>query len=51
MTFDPWRARCPEGHTSIRRHTGGQSHYCTVCRQTYDEPPTDAKTGTVGVDR
>lgn len=39
---EPWRRRCPEGHTSWRCH--GPDYYCTQCER-YFETLVDAKTG------
>ncbi|UBF23505.1 winged helix-turn-helix protein [Halorubrum tailed virus 28] len=41
MTTDPWRYRCPEGHTSITTRTEG--YYCQTCGAYYDGEPVDAK--------
>lgn len=39
---DPWRRRCPEGHTSWR--TRGDRYYCYSCEAHFDQL-VDAKTG------
>lgn len=41
MAAEPWRARCPEGHTSIRRRKSG--YRCDSCAKQYDGEPLDAK--------
>lgn len=41
---DPWRHRCPEGHTALKRY--GEDYYCQSCDQVYDHL-VDAKTGRV----
>lgn len=41
MSRDPWRDRCPEGHTAVsRRQTGG--YYCQTCKARYAGEPCDA---------
>lgn len=41
MTRDPWRDRCPEGHSSVtRRQAGG--YYCQTCKARYAGKPCDA---------
>jgi hypothetical protein len=38
---DPWRKRCPEGHTAVTtRQTGG--YYCQTCQARYAGEPHDA---------
>ena len=41
MTTEPWRYRCPEGHTTITTRTAG--YYCQVCRAYYEGDPVDMK--------
>jgi len=41
---DPWRYRCPEGHTSIVRRAHG-GYRCQSCDAEYDADPVDAKSG------
>lgn len=56
MTRDPWRLRCPQGHTAIIRRTPGpttqleEAHwYCRSCGAGDGDPrhghAVDAKTG------
>lgn len=54
---EPWRFRCPNGHTSFQFRPGNPNHgvdaktryYCPVCRDTGRSPHhefvIDAKTG------
>jgi len=38
---DPWRYRCPEGHTSVARRERG--YRCRSCEATYEGDPVDVK--------
>jgi len=44
MTSDPWRYRCPEGHTSIRDRVSG-GYYCDTCGTSYRGDPVDMRDG------
>ena len=37
---DPWRYRCPEGHTSITNYQS-RGYRCKSCRRRYDGDPID----------
>lgn len=37
---NPWRYRCPEGHTSIRRNQS-RGYRCRSCERRYDGDPVD----------
>ena len=39
---NPWRYRCPEGHTSITRHDHG--YRCRSCERRYSGDPVDMTT-------
>ena len=41
---DPWRFRCPEGHTSIVTRPTCDTYRCRSCQQTYTGDPVDVKT-------
>lgn len=41
---DPWRYRCPEGHTSLESRTRSGTYRCRPCDEIYDQL-LDAKTG------
>lgn len=36
MTNDPWRYRCPEGHSSWEQRANGK-YYCPWCDDVFDE--------------
>jgi len=38
---DPWRLRCPQGHTSLRIRSDW--YYCESCDEFYQGSPHDAK--------
>ncbi|AHG00942.1 hypothetical protein HALLA_12255 [Halostagnicola larsenii XH-48] len=40
---DPWRYRCPKGHSNIERHTAENAHRCNSCHVVYAGAPVDAK--------
>jgi len=34
---DPWRYRCPEGHSNWNYDgAGGRSHFCQTCGEAFD---------------
>jgi len=39
---NPWRRRCPQGHSSIANRDSG--YRCRSCEETYEGDPFDAKT-------
>jgi len=43
---DPWRYRCPEGHTSIVTRPSKSTYRCRSCGKTYSGGPVDAKADT-----
>lgn len=38
---DPWRYRCPEGHTSLTRYGGTDGYRCKSCERRYHGDPID----------
>jgi len=40
---EPWRRRCPEGHTSIVTRPSKSTYRCRSCGKTYSGEPVDAK--------
>jgi len=40
---DPWRRRCPEGHTSIVTRPSKSTYRCHSCEQVYRGEPVDVK--------
>ena len=40
---DPWRQRCPKGHTSIKLLPETDSYRCGACQESYEGEPYDAK--------
>lgn len=38
---DPWRLRCPKGHSGIKTHEN--NYWCSSCEETYRGEPYDAK--------
>jgi len=47
MSKDPWRQRCPKGHTVKQKE---HSYYCASCECSYYGDPYDAKTTEFPVD-
>lgn len=43
MSPDPWRRRCPDGHTSLTVHVTTNTYRCRSCEQTYTGTPVDPK--------
>ena len=40
---EPWRYRCPEGHTSIEQRSSKEAYRCRSCERTYYGEPVDVK--------
>jgi hypothetical protein len=48
MTSEPWRYRCPKGHTGWKSRTGkqagklpGSDYYCLTCHEAGNDPHFD----------
>ena len=49
-TDDPWRYRCPSGHSSLEHYPTTDSYYCQICQTHFpaDELRDAKRSGTAG---